>query len=61
MKLLFLLTALCSESRAELKKIINLLVEILQYTLQKAAENHMQHQDLPPIYLTVSILSLKGT
>lgn len=59
LKVLFILTAVCPESRKELKKHLNTFIGYLSFILEKAAENHIKHEELPPIYLTVSIFVLK--
>lgn len=61
MKLLFLLSALCPGSRYKLRdEELSTLIQILELNLQQAAENHAHNDELPPIFLTVSIsISLK--
>ncbi|KAJ8919466.1 hypothetical protein NQ315_016566 [Exocentrus adspersus] len=51
-KLLFLISALCPDSRRKLKNEIKTLIDVLEINLQRAAETHMQHDELPPIFLT---------
>lgn len=54
LKILFILTAVCPESRKVLNKHLNDLIKYLSYILIKATENHLQHEELPPLYLNVS-------
>lgn len=54
LKVLFILTAVCPNSRNNLRKHLNVLVEYLDYILKEAAQNHIENSDLPPIYLNVS-------
>lgn len=54
LKVLFILTAIYPNSRNDLRKHLNVLVEYLDYILKEAAKNHTKHTELPPIYLSVS-------
>lgn len=56
MRLVFLITALCPEARSKAKHMIDLLIQILDDNLKKATENHLGHENLPPIFLTVRIV-----
>ncbi|CAH1159707.1 unnamed protein product [Phaedon cochleariae] len=51
MKLFFLITALSSDARSDMKSMFDLLVNLLVEELREAADNHFEHEDLPPLYL----------
>lgn len=55
LKILFILTALCSESRLKLRENFNIFIDYLSFMLEKAAENHKTHTELPNMYLRVSM------
>lgn len=59
LKILFIITAMCPESRQKLKEHINVLIEYLSCILEKAAENSIENAELPPIFLNVSTISEK--
>ncbi|KAG5879237.1 hypothetical protein JTB14_006037 [Gonioctena quinquepunctata] len=58
MKLLFLITALSPAARNEVGDMLNLLIDILRDILRKASENHVQNEDLPPIFLNDTQIDL---
>lgn len=55
LKILFILTALLHKSRQNLKPHLNVLIEYLSFILEQAGENHIKNQELPPLYLNVSV------
>lgn len=58
LKVLFILTAICPNSRNKLRWNLDILVEYLEYILKEVAQSHIENSDLPPIYLNVSELIL---
>ncbi|KAJ8952632.1 hypothetical protein NQ314_007491 [Rhamnusium bicolor] len=52
MKLLFLISAICPDTRNKLKNELPTLVNILEHILKGAAEDHTRHVELPPIFLS---------